>query len=166
MKIITHIIIFCTILISVGTAGELEGGIFHNGSTLQIKMKATGSDFNSTISQTKFLIKYLTSYGVIFGTPVNATTMTYALQETKESGSYTYKFYSYTGSYTPNWSEGTENLVMEVTISGGDGTGDFYLVSGESSIDGSLPNWYVESNGLTGGNSMEVYQASTTSVPL
>lgn len=166
MKTFTYIFFILVIVVSNSIAGELEGGIFNSSSTLQIKMKPTGSSFNSQISQSKFAIKYLTSYGVTFASPVNPTTMTFALQETKTSGLYTYGFYAWTGAYTPNWSQNSENLVMEVTISGGIGTGDFFLVSGEPDISGSGPNWYVESSGLTGGNSVELYQASTSSVPL
>jgi hypothetical protein len=35
----------------VGTAGQLEGGTYNNGSTLQIKVKATDSNFDSAKSQ-------------------------------------------------------------------------------------------------------------------
>jgi hypothetical protein len=168
MKTITYMSILCLSLISVIRAQELEGGIFHNGSTLQIKMKVTGSNFNSQISNAKFSIKYQTIYGVTFGSPVNPIpSMSFGLDNTVTVGSYTYKFYAWTGAYTPNWSQNSENLVMEVTISGGDGAGDFELVSGEGTLPGGyLPDWYVESNGLTGTYTTEVYQSTTTSVPL
>jgi len=166
MKTFTYIFFLLAILVSNSIAGELAGGIFNSTSTLQIKMKPTGSSFNSEITQTKFAIKYLTIYGVTFAAPVNPTGMSLSLQETKTSGSYTYKFYAWTGGYTPNWSQNSENLVMEVTISGGVGTGEFSLVSGEPDITGSSPNWYVESSGLDGLNSVELYQASTPAVPL
>lgn len=167
MKKFVFTIFIIIISFASNLAGELEGGIFNNGSTLEIKIKPTTSSFNSEISAAKFAIKYLTSYNVVFSDPVNPTGMSFALTETKTSGSYTYKFYSWTGAYTPNWTLGSENMVMEVTISGGTGFGDFILVSGEASITGSDPNWYVESfDGLTDGTSTEVYQSNATNVPL
>jgi hypothetical protein len=168
MKKINFLIFLLVVSFSVSKAVELEGGIFHSGSVLQIKMKPTGGSFNSGISAAQFAIKCLTTYAVSFGSPSNPTGITFAYQQTKTSGSYTYNFYSWSGTaVTANWSENSENLVMEVTISGGIGEGDFFLVSGEELIAGSDPNWYVESAaGLTGGTSVELYQASTPAVPL
>ena len=166
MKRLIFFLLIAVIYSSNIIANELEGGIFNSGSTLQVKIKATGSSFNSQISQVKFAIKYLTSYNVTFGSPTTPTPIGLSYQETKTSGDYTYQFYAWTGSYTPNWSLNSETLVMEVTISGGTGLGDFSLVSSESAISGSLPNWYVESSGVTGGSSVELYNPTINSVPL
>jgi hypothetical protein len=168
MKTIVYIIVILFLSFSHSYSVELEGGIFHSGSTLQIKIKPTGGSFNSSISQVKFAIKYLTSYSITFSPPVNyVPNMSFTYDQTKTSDPYTYQFYVFTGSASPNWGENSENLIMEVTISGGTGTGDFFLVSGEPLIGGSNPNWYAESLlGVTGGFSVELYQSSTTDAPL
>ena len=169
MKTFIFIIIFSVVSFSWTSAAELEGGIFNNASTLQIKMKPVGGSFNSSISAVQFGIKYLSSYTITFSSPVNSTGIAMAFQESQNSGGYTYRIYSWTGDYTPSstWNENSEILIMEVTISGGTGIGDFSLVSGEPLVNGSDPNWYVESlSGVTGGTSVELYNATATSVPL
>jgi hypothetical protein len=110
-----------------------------------------------------FGIKYMTSYSVTFGAPSNPTGMSFVLDHTETSGSYTYVIYAWTGDYTPDWSENSENLVMEVTISGGTGTGNFSLVSGEGLVNGFDPNYYVE---FKDGPSNTLYNATASDVPL
>ena len=59
MKRLIFFLLIAVIYSSNIIANELEGGIFNSGSTLQVKIKATGSSFNSQISQVKFAIKFL-----------------------------------------------------------------------------------------------------------
>ena len=172
----TRIFIFLLFLVTISNikAVELEGGIYNSGSKLQIYIEPVGGSFNSDIHAVQFAIKYSSSYtGVTFGTPSTPTGIALSYQETQTSGGYIYQFYSWRNDAspytpTPTWSDGSQNLIMEVTISGGTGTGDFSLVSGsgESNVGGADPRWYVESPSLPGGYSDELYQATATSVPL
>jgi hypothetical protein len=162
--------VFCllfAVFLPRAVAADLEGGIFNNSSTLQIKFRASGGTFNSQITACQFAIKYPTSYGVQFGTTVNSTIITMSYQTTQALGGYTYRFYAWTGAYTPNWPENDEKTIMEVTISGGTGLGSFSLVTEDPLVNGNDPNFYIESpTGLPGGYSLGVYQYIASGVPL
>ncbi|MDH7515151.1 MAG: hypothetical protein QHI48_04665 [Bacteroidota bacterium] len=148
-------------------AVDLAGGIFNNGGTLQIRLKPIGGDFQAAISAILFAIKYDSAYGVTFDTPVNLTGMGIALQTVESSGGWTYRFYSWVGSFTPSWTQNTEVPIMEVQVRGGWGTGTFMLVNSEGYVNGNDPNFYVESlAGLAGGYTNTLYNSSVSNVPL
>ena len=170
MRLLQRLVLTAMVFLLLGPAlgaVDLEGGIFSNNTTLQIKLKATGGSFNSSISAVQFAIKYLTSYGVSFSAPSTPAGIGLSLQTTQSSGNYTYQFYSWTGSTTPNWTQNSETIIVEVTVSGGTGLGTFELVNSEGLVGGNDPNYYVESaSGLPGGATSTLYHASASNVPL
>jgi len=163
------IIFFVAMLLAAGEAGgvEGEGGIFASANVLTIKMKPTGGNFNTSVSGAQFGIKYLTAYGITFSAPVNLTGIYFEFSTEVYSGPYSYRIYSWASYATLNWTQNTEYPVVQFTINGGTGTGDFTLVSGEGDVQSNDPNYYFESlSGVTGGYSNEVYQSTAINVPL
>ncbi|MDH7515152.1 MAG: hypothetical protein QHI48_04670 [Bacteroidota bacterium] len=153
---------------------EVEAGIFANGSTLVIRLKPTGGNFNAEVSAVLLGIKYPTVYGVTFSPPTNYTGVAMALDATVQWGSYTYMIYSWVGQTTLTMTQNVEYPLMQVTVSGGSGTGVFTLV-GQEGLIGPFgvnniyydPNYYFESlAGVDNGYSEEIYNNTAQNVPL
>jgi len=104
---------------------------------------------------------------VSFNAPASPTGIGLAFQTQQISGAFAYRFYAWTGAYTPNWNQNSETVIMEVSVSGGAGNGDFELVNSEGLVNSNDPNFYVESPaGLTGGYSNTLYKPVASGVPL
>lgn len=157
--------ICCLLALVVGAAqaGELRGGIFLNGSALEIRVRvASGSgDFNSEITAVAVSVKYDAASTAVFGSPETPAGMDLVLQTVQTSVGYTYAFYSWVGAYTPQWTQGSEYVILRIPVSGLTGSEEFHLSSGEALVNGNDPNFYLESP-LGGGYFDKLYKPSTS----
>jgi hypothetical protein len=153
------------------SAQTVAGGIYHSGSTLEVRAKAGGGDVTGSLTEVQFTIRWQSSYGVSLG---NVSSPTYSIGKNgsegiQSEGGVEYKYQEFLGFYLNglpiSWSSGVEQSLMTIPVNQtGAGVGTFELAPADF-ISGIFDDWYVELEGSDVTNST-FYQGSTADVPL
>ena len=142
----------------VMAAATVRAGIFSAGSTtINVMAKPVGGAVSTTISSISIPIAWETASGITIASVDYAPGLTQT--DVGTSGAYSYAVYTLMPNLPVTWADGSENLILTLTISG---TGPAVMMLSEV---GGLP-WYFE----TGAGDLTDYgtpfYVNSTELPL
>ena len=149
------------------SAQTVAGGIFHSGSTLEVRAKAGGGDVTGNLTSIQFTIRWDDTYGVTLGA---VSSPTYSISKNGDEGvqsGFRYQKFlaTYFVDFPISWSNGVEQSLVTVPVNQtGSGDGVFELAPA-TFLPGLSDDWYVEVGGSSVTNPT-FYQSSTSGVPL
>jgi hypothetical protein len=151
------------------SAQTVSGGIFNNGSTLEVRAKVSGGNISGIISQIVFTIRWNDNYGVSLGDIISPE---FNLQKqgiedvhTAELINYRYQKFGATPNTEFEWIEGIEYTLLQVPVNQtGEGTGTFELAPNDFFLD-MQEDWYIEINAEDRTDEI-FYKQQTSDVPL
>jgi hypothetical protein len=149
------------------SAQTVAAGIFHSGSTLEVRVKAGGGNVTGNLAEIQFTIRWDNNYGVSLG---DVSSPIYSILKNGSEGVQSgFKYQEFVVVYVINfpisWDDGVEQSLMTIPVNQtGTGVGTFELAPADF-ISGIFDDWYVEVGGNDVTNST-FYQSGTTDVPL
>jgi hypothetical protein len=151
-------------------AQTVAGGIFHSGSTLEVRAKAGGGTVAGNLSEIQFTIRWDNNYGVSLGD----VSSPYSIGKNGPDGvqsEFRYQKFVWTVGSTDvpiSWADGVEQSLMTVAVNQtGSGTGVFELAPDDFFPPGDKSGvWYIELGTGSVTANPPFYQSSTSGVPL
>jgi hypothetical protein len=183
MKIVKRVL-FLTVMLFAGI-NSLQAYTFEirvqpaSGSNITVEMRQTDAGNSPTTSNTvqdlTFGIYWDNNYGVNLGTLANKinTNVTKSGSETLDgTGTYEYQVFTITGSFTipSNWTDGAWKKIFDIPVSGGTGTGSFFIMDDIIESGTYQPFFQIDLPGPTYsdyyiGNNLSI-NGSASGVPL
>ena len=165
MRSLTILVLAAVLLAgtALGATPTVQAGIFSTGTyTIDVKAKTAGI-VSGTVSSIVIPVFWETASGTSIASVDYAIGGSVSQTDNGTTGIFTYAVFNLFPNASVNWADGSENVILSLTFTGGTGPASISL---QNLLAGSNQGWYFELGDGEYTNNSDPFYVSSTEAPL